>query len=638
MSAQTFSHRHFSNVPRFLTKTTQGRSTAAVVIAAAAAIVMATICGSPSTAFAVQRSATPPNQNSGQEAQDQRIPTLATVNGRSVTRQQLATEAMRRFGKDVLEGIVNKMLVMNELKQQGITITEGDINASITKKAKKFGMSAERYMTLIQTRRAVTADRYKNDIVWNELALKKLAEKNINVTPDELADRMEYEFGPKVQVRQIAFADLEKARAVAEQLKTNSESFEKLAKQHSIDTNSAAMGGLLPPIRRNSGFPVFENVAFDLQPGAISDIVKFEDTFLILRCERIFDAEQLTPEQTAQVHERLLEEIARDKLRDSAVDLFKQLQDSSQIVNVMNDPKLSKQMPGVAAIINGAKVLKNQVAEECITRYGSMMLDVEITRSLLTQSLERAGMSVDQDDINREIERAAIAGGYQTPDGDVNIEHYLTTVTGNDASKVDFYIEDQVWPSVALKKLVEDKVEVTEEDMKRGFEANFGPGVEVLAVVLQDQRTATKVWKMAAANPNADYFGALANQYSIEPATKNNFGEVPPIQRFSGKSELEEEAFSLSEGELSKVIQIGEHWAILFCKGFTDPKVNDFDAVKDELRQNILEKKLRLAMGAEMERIRTDAQIDNYLTGTSQTGKAMVRSARTEKRIPMGRR
>ena len=624
MSARTFSHNQVNRVLRLF------RLLNALAFAA---IGIALFCNTPASALALQQNAP--------QATAKRIPTLATVNGRSISRQQLAKETMRRFGSDVLESIINKLLVMNELQQQGIQITEGDINNAIVEKAKKFGMSAERYMKLIQTRRNVSSDRYKNDIVWNELALRRLAEAAIEVTPEELAERMEYEFGAKVQVRQIALSDLQKARVIREQLDSTPEAFEKIAKTHSIDTNSASMGGLLPPVRRNSGFPQFEKVAFGLQVGQISDVVNFEDTFLIMRCERIFEAEQLTPEQTASVHERLMEEIARDKLRDSAVELFKELQESAQIVNVMNDPKLAKQMPGVAAVVNGSKVLKNQVAEECITRFGKMMLDVEITRSLLVQALEGSGAAVDQEDLNQEIDRAATAAGFADSKGKVAVASYLASVTSNDASKIDFYIEDQVWPTVALKTLVEDKVNVSEEDMQKGFEANFGPGVEVLAIVLQDQRTATKVWKMAAANPTAEYFGQLAHQYSIEPASKNNYGEVPPIQRFSGKTELEKEAFSLSEGERSKVIQIGEHWAILYCKGFTNPKVSDFDAVKDELHANILEKKMRLAMGEEMQRVRSDAQIDNYLTGTSQTGKAKVREARdksSDGRLPVGRR
>lgn len=570
-------------------------------------------------------------------AGEKRISTMATVNGRPISRQQLANEAMRRFGSDVLESMINKLLVMNELRQRGIQITEGDVNRSITEKAEKFGLSADRYLKLIESKRNVKIDQYKNDIVWNELALRRIAEASIKVTPEELDQRMEFEFGAKVQVRQIALTDLESAKTLREILRSEPGTFEKMAKQHSVDTNSAAMGGLLPPIRRNSGFPEFEKVAFQLQPGQISEIFKVDGAFLVLRCERVFPAEELTNEQVTQVHQRLVDEITRDKLRSSAVDLFRSLQDSAQIVNVMNDPRLSKQMPGVAATVNGIKVLKNQVAEECITRYGKMMLEVEVNRTLLVQELERNGMSVQQEEVTDEIARAAEQVKQQLPGGEVNIDEYLAFVTGNDKSKVDFYIEDQVWPTVALKKLVADKVEVTDEDLDKGYQANFGPGVEVLAIVFHDQRSATKIWKMAAANPTAEYFGQLANQYSIEPASKNNFGQVPPVKKFGGQPELEAEAFSLSKNEISKVIQLGEHWAILFCKGRTNPQVADFDAVQDELYTNIHEKKIRLAMQDEIQRIHQDAQIDNYLTGTSQTGKAIVRSARlNNKRLPVG--
>ena len=599
------------------------------------AVLMATVLFAPS-ASAQQTSSTPrPVSQTGQK----RISTMATVNGRPISRQQLANEAMRRFGEDVLESIINKLLVMNELQEQGIQVTEGDINETIRAKAEKFGLSADRYLKLIESKRSIKIDQYKNDFVWNELALRRIAEAQIQVTPEELDQRMEFEFGAKIQVRQIALADLEAAKTLREILRAEPESFEKLAKQHSVDTNSAAMGGLLPPVRRNSGFPEFEKVAFALQPGEISEVFKVDGAFLVLRCERVFPAEELTKEQVTQVHERLVEEITRDKLRSSALELFRNLQESAQIVNVMNNPELSKQMPGVAATVNGQKVLKNQVAEECITRYGKMMLEVEINRTLLVQELERNGMSVEPEEVTAEIARAAEQVKQRLPGGEVNIDEYLAFVTGNDKSKVDFYIEDQVWPTVALKKLVADKVEVTDEDLQKGYEANFGPGVEVLAIVFQDQRAATKVWKMAAANPTAEYFGQLAHQYSIEPASKNNFGQVPPVKKFGGQPELEAEAFSLSKNEISKVIQLGEHWAILFSKGRTNPQVADFDAVQDELHKNILEKKMRLAMQEEIQRVHQDAQIDNYLTGTSQTGKAMIRSVRSNgNRMPVGAR
>jgi len=553
---------------------------------------------------------------------------LAVVNGQQVTRQQIANECMRRFGEDVLESIVNKMLVLEQCQRNGIQITEQDVNDDIVEKAKKFGMSGERYVQLICSRRQITVDRLKNDIIWNELALRRLAAAHTQVSEAEIQQRLEFEFGQKIQVRQITVDVESKARELFAAVSANPEDFGKLAKDHSIDPNSASVRGLLPPIRRNSGLPEFEDVAFGLEPGQVSDVFSLGNTFVILKCERIFPAMELTGEQLAEAKERVREGLSKEKLAESATKMFKKMQQSVELVNVMNDPERSKQMPGVAAIINGKQILKNQVGEECITRFGTNMLETEINRVMLMQALEDNGIQVTQDDVNREIDRAASSLGYVKEDGSVDMARWLAFVTSDEPDKIDFYIEDQVWPTVALKMLVEDGVTITEEDLKKGFEANFGPRVEVLAIVANDHRHALKVWNMASGNPQAEFFGQLANQFSVEPASKANFGEVPPIQRHGGRPELEAEAFSLEPGEISKVVQVGDNWITMYCLGRTQPRVTDFEAVRGELNDNIREKKLRLAMGKRFQAMREDAQIDNFLAGTSQTGKAAVRAVK----------
>ena len=567
-------------------------------------------------------------QNAPQQAARKPLEVLAVVNGQQVTRQQIANECMRRFGEDVLESIVNKMLVLDQCQRNGIQITEQDVNDDIVEKAKKFGMSGERYVKLICSRRHITASRLKNDIIWNELALRRLAAAHTQVSAEEVQQRLEFEFGQKIQVRQITVDTESKAQELLAAVQANPDDFGRLAKDHSIDPNSASVRGLLPPIRRNSGLPEFEEVAFSLQPSQISNIFKLGNTFVILKCERIFNETELTEEQVAEAKSRIQEELSKEKLSESATELFQQMQQNAELVNVMNDPELSKQMPGVAAIVNGQQVLKNQVGEECIVRFGANMLETEINRVMLMQQLETNGMQVTQEDVNIEIDRAAESLGYLKEDGTVDMARWLAFVTANEPDKIDFYIEDQVWPTVALKKLVEAGVQVTEDDLEKGFEANFGPRVEVLAIVANDHRHALRVWNMASNNPQAEFFGQLANQYSVEPASKANFGEVPPIQKHGGRPELEEEAFSLQAGEISKVVQVGDSWIIMYCLGRTQPRVTDFDAVRGELDANIREKKLRLAMGKRFQAMREDAQIDNFLAGTSQTGKAAVRAVK----------
>ena len=83
---------------------------------------------------------------------------------------------------------------------------------------------------------------------------------------------------------------------------------------------------------------------------------------------------------------------------------------------------------------------------------------------------------------------------------------------------------------------------------------------------------------------------------------------------------LEKEAFALKAGELSGVIAVGDKYVILRCLGRTKPVVKEFDVVKDELYKDIQEKKLRIAMAEEFDRLKETAQIDNFLTGTAQSG------------------
>jgi parvulin-like peptidyl-prolyl isomerase len=203
---------------------------------------------------------------------------------------------------------------------------------------------------------------------------------------------------------------------------------------------------------------------------------------------------------------------------------------------------------------------------------------------------------------------------------------------------LETYRRDSVWPSVALKKLVGDKVEVTNEDVQKGYEANYGPRVRCRAIVMDNLRRAQQVWEMARKNPSEEYFADLAEQYSVEASSRALRGEVPPIQRHGGQPVLEKEAFELKPGELSSLIQVDSRYVILFCLGRTEPVQVDFAAVRDLIYQDVHEKKLRLAMADSFEKLQDQATIDNYLEGTSHTAKnTAARSSQATPNAPVVR-
>lgn len=570
-----------------------------------------------STAFAQNNGSVAPNQ-----AAPKTIDVVAVVNGQKLTRNKLGKECLSRFGEQVLENMVYKQLILNACQENKIVITEGDIENELARMAQRFRITKEQYVQTMTKRLNTDVGKYYRDVVWPALALRRLAAPRIKVDPADIKKRMDAKFGPRVQVQMIVLEDQAKAQQILAAAKDPKNDFGKLAKDHSVDPATASIRGRMRPISLNAFEPEVENAVFKLQPGEVSDVVAIKNQFLIFKCERLYAAAQLTNEQAAMQEKLVERELFDEKLTSESGSIMEELQKRYEVVNVYNDAKLRTQMPGVAATIGNQQIKVRNLSEECIARHGKQVLDGEINRELLTSALNAKRLQVAQADIDAEVDRAADAYGYLTPEGKIDREGWLEFVTQQDGVTVDLYVRDAVWPTAALKKLVEGSVKVTQEDMQKAFEANFGRRVEVLAIVCNSDRQAQQVWKMASQNQSNEFFGELASKYSVEPGSRENFGQVPPIAMHGGRPQLEKIAFGLKTGELSGLVNAGQQWIILKCLGQTEPVVVDPEEVKSDLHKDILEKKTRISMNKTFDKIHTEAQIDNFLAGTTQAGRA----------------
>ena len=157
-----------------------------------------------------------------------------------------------------------------------------------------------------------------------------------------------------------------------------------------------------------------------------------------------------------------LEEVIRDrKLHGVAADVFKTLQEHAKIENVMNDPVKSKAMPEVAALINGQQITLSNLAEQCIERHGTEVLEGTINRQLIEQACEKRGVKVTTNDMKDEITRAAAASVPPKSDGSPDVDAWLKMVTEEQGISEDVYRAPPCGPRVALKKLAADEVKIT---------------------------------------------------------------------------------------------------------------------------------------------------------------------------------
>ena len=549
---------------------------------------------------------------------------MAMVNAAEISHDQLSAECLGRHGTAVLEALVNREIIAQACARQGIAITPQDVDAEIDAMAKRFSVPRDKWISLIKDERGITPQQYAEDIVWPMLALRRLAHAGIEPTPEEVQRAFENQFGEAIKARII----VARSRKEAEQWRAKAlaapDDFGGLARQHSVDVGSASANGWVQPIRRHSGDAGFEQVVFGLRPDDISPVVQVADQFIVVKCE-----DRLPPADVRleDVRPRLVEDLRERKSRAASGEVFRGLQDVAKVENVLNDAAKSAASPGVAARVNGQPITIDVVKERCLERYGAEVLEILITRRLIEQALVRERRTVTQADIDAEIVRAAEDMGFRKPDGSADVAAWLDRVTREEKVPLRHYVEDVVQPTVALKQLV-GKVPVTQEDLDKAFEATFGPRAKCRVIVMDSQRRAQEVWQLARQNPTVERIGDLAEQYSVDPTTRALRGEVPPIQKHGGQPALERQAFSLKPGELSGIVQIADRFMVIFCEGFTEAAQVERAEVRNELYDDIHEKKQRIEMARYFSHLRESATIDNFLTGTSQSP-ALTAAARS---------
>jgi parvulin-like peptidyl-prolyl isomerase len=588
-----------------------------VISIIAAAIALRYWTGDEPAAAQVAAQRRPATRTAAAQPQVSENDAVAVVNGQKITRKALVDACVQRHGEEVLESMCNKHLIQYHCQKRGIQVTQAEVEAEVDRMAKRFKLDRKQWLDLLVSERGITPEQYARDIVWPTVALRKLASSRMEVQPEELKKAYETQFGPAVRARLIVVSDPQLAAQIQARAAASPDEFARLAIDHSEDINSASIGGLIQPVRRHVGDTAVERAVFALQPGQVSSVIQVGNQYAILKCEEHIPARSVP---LSQVQDELGESIREEKLREEANKLFSQYQQTATIKNVYNDPQMSKQMPGVVATVNGDRVLYRQLGEECYARHAEAVLQIEISHALLRQALAGQRLQVTQEDLNAEIAHAATLSGIVTAQGQPDLAKWMEMATSEAGITRDQYMRDSVWPSVALKKLTGDEVQVTEDDLRKAFEANYGEKVRCQAIVLADHRRAKEVWDMARQNPTEEAFGELAAEFSIEPSTKSLRGEVPPIRKHGGREQLETAAFSLTQpGQLSGIIQLGDHFVILRYLGRTEPLDVQFEAVRQILHQDLYEKKLRIAMSQRFEKLQQSAHVENLLTGDTQT-------------------
>lgn len=270
-------------------------------------------------------------------------------------------------------------------------------------------------------------------------------------------------------------------------------------------------------------------------------------------------------------------------------------------------------------------VSEDEVAKECVQRLGKEVLDNMINRATIQLACQSRGVEVTPADVDKEIVR--IAAEFKIP-----TEQYLQMLQAERGINPQQYRRDVIWPMLALRKLAGKEVVVSDEEIQKAFQREYGPRVKVRMILCDNLRRAQAAWAKVKEDP--ENFEKYVQEFSVDQASKSLDGSVPPIPRHSGSPNIENAAFKLKIGEISAVVQLDDaasRYVILKCEGRTQPVVAALDAeVQAELEDQIKRQKTQEQVAVVFDNLKKETRVDNYFTGETTGGTKPTNTARQE--------
>lgn len=229
---------------------------------------------------------------------DENKKAVATVNGTKITKEQLYDKLVELGGESTLQSMITEELVNQEAEKAKVTVTEADIDAEIEDLKAQFGGEAAFNAALSQS--SMTLEDLRESMPM-QVKIRKILEPQVTVTDDEIKeyyDTNKASFSEEEQVRasHILVETKEEADAIVKQLKEGAD-FAELAKEKSADTGSKENGGDLDFFKRGDMVTEFSDAAFSMKVGEVSDPVKSDYGYHIIKVTDHKDAKDYTLEE-----------------------------------------------------------------------------------------------------------------------------------------------------------------------------------------------------------------------------------------------------------------------------------------------------------------------------------------------------
>jgi peptidyl-prolyl cis-trans isomerase C len=280
---------------------------------------------------------------------------LARVNGESITKADfedavktvearaggpVPADQRDRIFRGILDDLVGFKLLAQEAKTRKIDVQDTEVDARLAQVRGQFP-SEDVFLQMLKERK-MTLDQVKAD-TRDDIAIGKMIEgeiaSKIAVKPEQVQDFYaknpdQFQQPERVRASHILIAVPQgadtaakaEARAKAEQILKDikaGKDFAALAKEHSTDPGSAANGGDLGYFQQGQMVGPFNDAAFSLKPGTVSELVETQFGFHIIKVADKQAGRAVPLEEVRPQLEQYLQNMNRQQQTEAFVNALK---------------------------------------------------------------------------------------------------------------------------------------------------------------------------------------------------------------------------------------------------------------------------------------------------------------------------
>lgn len=255
----------------------------------------------------------------------------------------------------------------------------------------------------------------------------------------------------------------------------------------------------------------------------------------------------------------------------------------------------------VAVMFGNIPITREDFGEYLIARH-SDKLELFVNKRIIEHSARQRGIEVTDAEVD-------VALTEDLKNMQVSLKDFVDKILKKYEKTLFEWKEDVVRPRLAMTKMCKDRIQITEDDFRKAFEAYYGEKIECRLILYPTGEEKQALHQYADLRKSDEDFDRVA-KLQASPTLAATGGRITPIGRYTtGNEELEKEAFSLQPGEISKLVGTPEGTVVLKCVGRKPADATkNLEAERPKLEKEIRDKKTQMEIPKLFKELQDQAQ------------------------------